>query len=66
MSAVKNSVHPMVAHLYRFCWGNNSKRETLKGRVCKVVTRGAKRSALIEFIDNKQRELVDRYALRKH
>ena len=42
-------------------WGNNYKRKTMKGRECKVLIRGKKmNSILIEFFDNKQKELVSR------
>jgi hypothetical protein len=51
--------------LYRFVWGNNDKRETLKGRTCVVLARGTLNSALIRFIDNSQLEVVSRNALRK-
>jgi hypothetical protein len=50
---------------YRFCWGNNAKRAAMCGRVCRVVCRGTMNSALIEFVDNKQREVVSRSALRR-
>jgi hypothetical protein len=46
-----------------YTWGNNPKRETLKGRRCRVLARGAKNSCLIEF-ENGQREIVSRYAVR--
>lgn len=49
---------------YVFTWGNNEKRATLKGRRCRILCRGAKRSVLVEF-ENGQREVVDWYALRK-
>ena len=49
---------------YIFCWGNNSKRATLKGKLCKVLFRGRMNSALVEFKDG-QRECVSRNALRK-
>jgi len=56
----------MKKTLYRFCWGNNSKRQTLKGRTCKVLARARKmNSCMIEFIDNGQRECVSRFAVRK-
>jgi len=51
--------------IYIYFWGNNSKRETLRGRECRVLVRGRMNSALIEFLDNKQREVVSRNALRK-
>ena len=30
----------MNAQLYYFAWGNNEKRVTMKGRVCRVLSRG--------------------------
>lgn len=51
--------------LYRYGWRNNSKRATLHGRVCRVVCRGKMNSALVEFTDNGQREVISRNALRK-
>jgi hypothetical protein len=59
-------MNAVVVPLYRFCWGNNPKRATLQGRVCRVVCRGTMNSAMIEFIDNGQREVVSRNALRRH
>jgi hypothetical protein len=52
--------------LYRFCWGNNPKRAGMKGRVCRVLGRGTMNSAMIEFTDDGQREVVSRNALRRH
>lgn len=49
---------------YRFAWGNNEKRATLKGRRCKIVTSGAKGSVMVEF-ENGQREIVSRRPLRR-
>ena len=43
-----------------FRWGNNSKRATMKGRECKIITRGKMNSICIEFLDNGQREIVSR------
>ncbi|MDP2317523.1 MAG: hypothetical protein Q8P41_31855 [Pseudomonadota bacterium] len=51
--------------LYRFAWRNNTKRETLYGRPCHVLARGAKNSILIQFLDNNQREVVSRNSVRK-
>jgi hypothetical protein len=48
-------------HVYT--WGNNPKRETMKGRRCRVIVQGKKNSCLIEF-ENGQREIVSRYAVR--
>jgi hypothetical protein len=51
------------SHVY--CWGNNSKRATMKGQRCKIVVRGtAMRSVLIE-LENGQREVVSYRALKK-
>lgn len=55
---------PMAEQLYKYSWANNPKRETLKNRICRVLYRGKMNSALIEFIDNNQREIVSRNALR--
>lgn len=50
---------------HTFAWGNNEKRETLKGRCCRVVLRGtAMRSVLIE-LENGQREVVSYRALKQ-
>jgi hypothetical protein len=51
--------------LYRYVWGNNTKRATLKGRVCHVLARGAMNSAMVQFCDTGQRECVSRNALRR-
>jgi len=50
---------------YVYSWGNNSKRKTLKGRVCRVLARGAMNSVLIEFTDTGRREIVSHRAIRK-
>lgn len=50
--------------LYRYTWGNNAKRASMKGRLCRVVARGRMNSALVEF-GNGQREVISRNALRK-
>ncbi|MCB0684226.1 MAG: hypothetical protein KDC32_25460 [Saprospiraceae bacterium] len=58
---------------YRYAWKNNPqmglypcpKRITLYGRTCRVLVRGKLNSALVEFIDNGQREVISRNALRK-
>lgn len=55
----------MTTPLYRYLWGNNEKRATLRGRICRVVARGAMNSALVEFVDNGQREVISRNALRR-
>jgi hypothetical protein len=49
--------------LYRYAWGNNPKRATMKGRLCRVIARGKKNSVMIEFEDG-QREIVSRHSYR--
>jgi hypothetical protein len=56
----------MNQQLYTFCWKNNSKRATMYGRVCRVICRGTMNSAMIEFTDNGQCEVVSRNALRRY
>jgi len=51
--------------LYLFAWGNNEKRASMKGRACRVVCRGTMNSAMVDFADNGQREVISRNALRK-
>ena len=50
---------------YRFVWGNNPKRATLKGRRCVIEATGAKGTVQVRFLDNGQVEFVSRRALRK-
>lgn len=51
--------------LYVYVWANNCKRLAMKNRICTVVARGKMNSCLIEFIDNGQREIISRNALRR-
>ena len=53
--------------LYKFHWGNNEKRRSMKSRKCRrlINDSGKMRSCLIEFLDNKQREIVDLRSIRK-
>jgi hypothetical protein len=51
---------------YIYTWKNNSKRETMFGRICRVIVRGKLNSALVEFVDNGQREIVSRNALKTY
>lgn len=55
----------MNEQLYRYSWGNNAKRARMKGRVCHLLATGSMNSALIEFVDNGQREVTSRRALRR-
>lgn len=50
---------------YRYAWGNNPKRAGMKGRTCVIEAAGAMGSALIRFLDDGQREVTSRRALRK-
>ena len=55
----------MSTPLYTYRWANNPKRAGMKGRVCRVVRRLAFNSAVIEFVDTGQRDVVSRNALRR-
>jgi len=55
----------MAEQLYKYCWGTNEKQRDMKGRICRVRSRGKMNSCCIEFIDNEQKECVSRNALRK-
>ena len=56
----------MAKQLYKYCWGNNLKRRTMKGRICRLICRAKKmNSCMIEFTDNGQLECVSRNSLRK-
>ena len=50
--------------IYRYVWGNNGKRLTLKGRICRVIARLPMNSAVVEF-ENGQKECISRNALQK-
>lgn len=52
-------------HLYRYCWGNNSERAKMKGRICRVLVRGKMNTAMIEFVDTGYRVSISRNALRR-
>jgi hypothetical protein len=54
-----------IQAIYRYVyhWGNTPERAAMKGRRCRVVSRGAKGSVLVEF-ENGQREVVSLRALR--
>jgi hypothetical protein len=65
MSEQKWSSASSSDQLYRYGWGNNVKRATLKGRVCRCLWRGGMNSAFVEFVDTGQQEVISRNALRK-
>lgn len=48
----------------KYCWGNNEKRRTMKGRECKILAYLKKNSMIIEFTDNGQKECVSRYSVK--
>lgn len=50
---------------HKYIWANNEKRETYKGRNCKIIARGKMNSICIEF-ENKERTITSRYAVRKN
>ena len=52
--------------LYTFRWGNNHIRKAMQGRVCRVIARGKMNSCCIQFVNNGQREIVSRNAIRKY
>ena len=55
----------MTPVAYRYVWKNNEKRAQLFWRECLVISRGAMNSAMVEFLDNGQREIISRNALRR-
>ena len=56
----------MGEQIYKFCWGNNLKRQTMKGRTCRLICRAKKmNSCMIQFVDNGQLECVSRNSIRK-
>jgi hypothetical protein len=54
----------MNDYLYFYSWRNNSKRIELYGRRFRVILRGGRNSALVEF-DNGQKEVISRNAIRR-
>jgi len=55
----------VVPQCYTYAWGNNSKRATMKDRLCILLGVMALGSVYIEFTDNGQREVTSRRALRR-
>lgn len=51
--------------VYRYVWGNNVKRRTMKGRQCVILAAGAMNTVLVQFLDDGQRETTSRRALRR-
>ncbi len=49
---------------HRYVWGNNEKRASMKGRVCRILASGRMSSVLVEF-ENGQKEIISRRSLRK-
>jgi hypothetical protein len=65
LPSLLDSMEAEYGTLYRYAWKNNEKRATMHNRLCIVIARGKQNSAMIEFIDNGQREIVSRNALRR-
>ena len=56
----------MKESLYRYCWGNNERRASMRGRICRLLSRLTRNSAAIEFVDDPGVvECVSRNALRR-
>lgn len=53
----------IIPFTHTYAWGNNPKRETMKGRRCRIVARGQMRSVMVEF-DDGHREIVSIRSLR--
>ena len=51
--------------VYIFPWRNNEKRATLYGRRFVVLARGALNSVMVRFLDNGERCVISRNALRR-
>jgi hypothetical protein len=51
--------------VYRYAWGNNSRRAELKGRLCVIEARGAMATVLVRFLDNGERVTTSRRAVRR-
>lgn len=51
--------------IYRYAWGNNPVRAKLKGRLCRVLTAGARRTIMIEMLDTGERVTTSLRALRR-
>ena len=49
---------------YRYAWGNNPVRATLKGRRCRILASGTRNTVAVEFEDG-TRVTTSRRALRK-
>jgi hypothetical protein len=54
-----------MTQLYRYAWGNNSKRSTMKGRACILLGTMSLGSVYIEFSDTGERVVTSRRALRR-
>ena len=50
---------------YRYRWRNCPERARLYGRACMILRRLTMNSALVEFVDDGERQVVSRNALRK-
>ena len=60
----------MKGRLYRYVWGNEKTIEGFlrlkyKDRLCRVLSWMPKNSCIVQFIDNGEKSIVSRNALRK-
>lgn len=55
----------MTETIYVFAWGNNARRQELKGRRCRQLVRGGKGTVLVEFLDTGERVTCSFRALRR-
>lgn len=53
-----------IGELMVYSWKNNSKRQSLYGRVCKVLAMGKMNSVQVQFEDG-SKEVVSKFALKK-
>lgn len=54
-----------TGQIYLYRWANNPVRAKFKGRRCRVIARGTMNSCLLEFIDNGERIVSSRNAIRR-
>jgi len=54
---------PVIVYEYR--WGNNERRQELRGRRCVIEATGSMGTALVRFLDTGERVTTSRRALRR-
>jgi hypothetical protein len=55
----------MSGVVFTFVWGNNERRQELKGRQCQVVQRGRRNTVLVRFLDTGELVTTSFRALRR-